>query len=465
MLSGIGAGVSALLEGLATARLNNREFRIRQLKKFRKLARHAGRHSSYYTGIIRDSSIDLETCTPEDFPVLTKSLLMENFDRVVTDPAVTRQGVTDFLARSKDPAEKFLGRYRVMHTSGTSGEVGYFLYSDADWARGMMGVAFRRRRRLPPLHSRTNRGRFRFAFYGATGGHFAGVTMATAASRGIARLFATVRTFEINAPMQQTLDSLNEFQPDILSGYTAALRMLGEKQKEGALRISPMYIAATGETVTRADMAFLSEAFNAVVASAYGCTEHLGVGASDPDGETMTLNDNSLIFEFRADHSLFTNLFNYTMPLIRYRMSDILIPVEQPKDAPHRLVIRNLVGRTEKVPTFVNRDGAKDFISPHTINEIFVPDVMRFQLRLTGPSSFRFLACLAPGLDAIRREAALAGLKARLEEILAQKGMPNVQFEISIVDQLPVDPRTRKFRLIVDDQAAGAPTETAASPA
>jgi phenylacetate-CoA ligase len=455
MQSGFLAGAAALRESLAARRLTNREFGDWQLQKFRRLARHAAQHSAYYADIVRDRSINLDTCTPEDFPVLTKSLLMENFDRIVTDKAITRQGVSDFLLKSKDPAEKFLGRYRVMHTSGTSGEVGYFLYSGADWARGMMGAVLRRRRRPRPLHSRSRRGKFRFAFYGATGGHFAGVTMASAMSRGIAKLFAEVRVFEINSPMQQTLDSLNEFQPDILSGYTAALRMLGDKQKQGSLHIAPLFIAATGETVTRGDMAFLGEAFNAVVTSAYGCTEHLAVGGSDPDGETMTLNDNAIIFEFHEDHSLFTNLFNHTIPLIRYRMSDILIPIPQPEDAPHRLQIRNLVGRTEKVPIFVTRDGSSDFISPHTINEIFVPGVMRFQMRLTGPSSFRFLACLALALDASSRQAALDGLKARLSEILDQKGMSGVSFEVAPVEDLPVDPRTRKFRLIVDDRPAG----------
>src|SRR6185436_16214948 len=96
--------------------------------------------------------------------------------------------------------------------------------------------------------------------------------------------------------------------------------------------------------------------FGAEVTSAYGCTEHLALGASDPGGETMTLNDANLIFEFYEDHSLITNLFNYTMPLIRYRMSDILIPVPLNDPDDKRLVIRNVVGRTEKVPTFVNRE-------------------------------------------------------------------------------------------------------------
>ena len=375
---------------------------------------------------------------------------MENFDRIVTDPAITRRGVADFLTRSQDPNERFLDQYTVMHTSGTSGEVGYFLYSRADWLRGGIAGLGRRRRgqmgfRWPGLR------RIRLAFYGATGGHYAGVTSISAMAKGPARLFIKVGIFEINAPLPQTISQLNAFQPDVLTGYTAALRMLGDKQREGQLHIAPSSIGATGETVTRADMTALSEAFGgARVVSAYGCTEHLGLGSSDPGGETMTLNDNALIFEFQEDHSVITNLFNYTLPLIRYRMSDILRPVSGPGD--RDLVIEALVGRTERTPIFINREGVSDFISPHTINEIFVAGVSRFQMQLTGDASFRFPICLEAGMDAAGRTAAVEGVRKRLTEILEQKAMDNVAFEVPVVDELPVNPRTRKFQLIVDDR-------------
>ena len=52
------------------------------------------------------------------------------------------------------------------------------------------------------------------------------------------------------------------------------------------------------------------------------------------------------------------------------------------------------------------------------------------------------------------RLAALAGLNARLQDILTQKDMPNVSFEVVAVDDLSVNPRTRKFQLIVDDREA-----------
>jgi phenylacetate-CoA ligase len=60
-------------------------------------------------------------------------------------------------------------------------------------------------------------------------------------------------------------------------------------------------------------------------------------------------------------------------------------------------------------------------------------------------------------LSAEQRAAAQEGVAARLREILARKRMDNVRFTVVPVDDLPVNPRTRKFQLIVD-RRVDAPT-------
>jgi phenylacetate-coenzyme A ligase PaaK-like adenylate-forming protein len=179
------------------------------------------------------------------------------------------------------------------------------------------------------------------------------------------------------------------------------------------------------------------------------------MGGSPPGSSNIVLYDDDLMFEFYPDRSVITNLFNYTLPLIRYRMADILRPIESGEHAPY-LVIESLVGRNELQPVFRNRDGVEDFISPHTINEIFVAGVTRFQLQLTGAAEFRFMVCLDTALDAGARAAAVEGVVQRLREILARKRMGNVRFTVVPTDDLPVNPRTRKFQLIVDERPTAA---------
>jgi phenylacetate-coenzyme A ligase PaaK-like adenylate-forming protein len=432
------------------ATLTRVELEANQIAKFRRLVRHANDRSPYYRRIVAERGIDIARCEPKDFPVLTKSLLMSHFDEIVTVPGITKQTIAEFLTRSKDPTERLFGNYRVIHTSGSSGEVGYFVYSPQDWARGN---AMRPRGRGP---QRKRKGKFRIAYFAATDGHYAGVTLVGSLRSGIVRLFVDLQLLEVNSPLTDTIAALNEFQSDALAGYTTALKILGEQQRAGALRLDHLInIATAGEVTTEADRAFLEQTFGCPLTNTYGCSEHLGMGGSPPGSSNIVLYDDDLIFEFYPDHSVITNLFNYTLPLIRYRMADILRPIESGEHAPY-LVIESLVGRNEFQPVFRNRDGAEDFISPHTINEVFVAGVTRFQLHLTGAAEFRFMVCLDTALDAAARTAAVEGVARRLREILARKRMDNVQFEVVPTDDLPVNSRTRKFQLIVDKRPTAA---------
>ena len=79
------------------------------------------------------------------------------------------------------------------------------------------------------------------------------------------------------------------------------------------------------------------------------------------------------------------------------------------------------------------------------IGNLFAVPLVEFRLR--DKTSFRFLAVV----DDEHAEPALAEARERLQAILRDKEMDNVQFEIERVAELPVDPHTGKFRLVVDD--------------
>jgi len=79
-----------------------------------------------------------------------------------------------------------------------------------------------------------------------------------------------------------------------------------------------------------------------------------------------------------------------------------------------------------------------------------VPGVTRFQMQITGPASFICPICVDAALDEPARAAAAAGIRARLKEILQQKGLGNVAFEVPIVAEIPLNERTRKFQLIAN---------------
>jgi phenylacetate-CoA ligase len=428
------------LQHVRNARRSPEGIKAQQLRKFRRLIAYAQRKSPYYRELISSRGIDINSCVPEDFPVLTKSILMENFNDIVTDRRITREGIAEFLEASKNPSDLFRGRYTVVHTSGTSGEVGYFVYSSTDWARGVSHAL-----RINPVRP----GKRRMAFYGATEGHFTGVTFAASAQRSILKLKYSVATYDINRPIAEVIDGLNAFQPDILMGYASSLAILAQRQARGELNISPRWIESSGEVITSADWELIESTFGVPLFNVYASTEHLLMGMGSRRFGGTYLFEDELIFELAPNHTLITNLFNYTLPLVRYRMDDILERQEDSQKIYPFTKIRNIEGRSEYVPHFINSRGEEDFISPHIINEFFVRNVRRFQLEVVDKTNCIFRVCLVSGLSDHERADTVREVEARLGEIFEQKDMANVSRRVEVVDDLLPDHRTGKFRLIL----------------
>jgi phenylacetate-CoA ligase len=307
----------ALLELRRNERLTRAQLEARKLQKFRRLVIHAARNSPYYAEIIRERRIEPEICAPEQFPVLTKTILMANFDQIVTDRRVSKSAIESFLTNSSDANDRFLGEYQVIHTSGSSGEVGYFVYSLDDWAHAM--AQFLRTNSSSRLFRKT-----KVADVFACGGHYAGVSMAKHWIRGHGKFFLDLLLLEINSPVNEVIDRLNAQQPHVLGGYNTALKLLAAKQREGTLHIAPESVVTGGEPASPADMADLKTAFGGAVFNNYGSSEHLLMGVLGPQDLAMTLFDDDLIYEPFEDHTVVTNLFNFTLPLIRYRMSEVI---------------------------------------------------------------------------------------------------------------------------------------------
>jgi phenylacetate-CoA ligase len=412
-----------------------------QLRKFRRLVAHAQRHSPYYREIIARHGIDPANCVPTDFPVLTKLEVIQHFDDIVTDRGITRERIMSFLSRSTDPQELFDGRYHVLHTSGTSGTMGYFVFSREAWVRGACHVV-----RVSPLGWRK-----RVAFVAATRGHFAGASLMLTGNHGSNNLFFDVRTYDVGRPMPEIIAELNKFQPHTLSGYAAVLKVLAEAQERGDLRIKPTQIGNGGEPLLPEVKAYITRAFGTHVHNGYASSEHLHMAITLPGTDGMHLLEDDLIFELHDDHTCVTNLFNDTMPLIRYRMDDVLVPdTANPSPYPFTKV-KAVVGRYEDALVFTNNEGREDFIHPIVIVELIISGLSGWQIVLESKSAFRFRARYDASLNARQREETRERIHEKLDALLAEKDMGNVRYEIEEVDALEIDPRSGKFRLVVKE--------------
>ena len=95
-----------------------------QARELSRLRRYAHTHSPFYRRF-HAGRVDGPLST---LPVLTKSLLMENFDELVTAQDVRLDAVEEYLAGLRGD-ELFRGRYYVCATAGTTGRRLGFCFS------------------------------------------------------------------------------------------------------------------------------------------------------------------------------------------------------------------------------------------------------------------------------------------------------------------------------------------------
>ena len=103
--------------------------------------------------------------------------------------------------------------------------------------------------------------------------------------------------------------------------------------------------------------------------------------------------EDNMIFEFNSSGTAITNLYNYTMPLIRYQMSDQLVPISDITKTLPFTKVQEVVGRNENVPLFINDNGVEDFISPIILVELYVKHLKQFQFHLIDKKSLWVLEC------------------------------------------------------------------------
>lgn len=408
--------------------------------KFRRLLKYAFHHSDFYREYYSDHGIyskTLENIDINNLPVIDKKVMMDHFDDLVVPGELTKERVEDFLESFPAPDTALYNKYRVIHTSGTTGEVGYFLYNRREWDF-IKAIALR----IFPHFGLKPKS---YVFIGAVDGHYAGVCLFLSPLHSPeAFVYRDYLVLDINYPLEQYTDALNRLNPDVITGYPTGIRMLAELQKYGKLFVSPQAVVCGGEPITPETEEIIYEVWECELINYYAASESLILGVERKDLKGFYLFDDVNYIEFRDDHMLLTNLYNYTQPLIRYRMNDILVPRGEGGIWPFTK-IKHIIGRQEELLWFINQRGDFDFIHPIVIVEFYVRGLEKYQIIRTGNTSFIFKAVIS---QQFRRDEVIKKIDGRLREILKKKEMLNLDYRIEVVSDIANDPKTGKYNLI-----------------
>lgn len=448
------------------AGLSAEELEKLQHKKFHKILRHAVDNCPFYRNLYKH--IDIKTALVQELPIIDKKMVMNNFEEIVTDSRLNLAEIRTFLKNLTSRKAIYENEFVVGATSGTTGTPGVFCYSFAEWrtamlsnTRGMDEVAEKETQGiLAP--DRSNNDKYRFAMI--TSPNIDSLSAITAVHLPpwltIPKVFSTLATNE------ELVEQLNEFQPDILCGHTSRILDLAYEQMAGRLRLKLTRISTFAEFLSNAARRMLEEVFETEVFNRYQASEMMNIGWECSRHEGIHVNSDLVLLESvdknnrpvpqgeRGFKLLITNLYNYTQPLIRYELSDIVTFSTKPCicGLPFPLIDR-IEGRNDGILKFKNGKGETICLYPYDIEMTFseISGIKSFQVIQKSDSAIEVrVVPTGAQKDVIFR------VKENVQQkLLAKAGLSGaVDVQVEGVAEIPRDRKTGKFRRIINETNA-----------
>ncbi|PZG22078.1 phenylacetate--CoA ligase family protein [Nonomuraea aridisoli] len=410
----------------------------RRRARFAELVRHARAHSPYYQQLYRHLPNHVDD--PHALPVTDKEKLMERFDDWATDREITLAKADAFVNDPSLAGDRFLGKYLLTTTSGTTGRRGIYVL-DADCMNIAIALTLRA---LSPAF--TPRVLLRILATGgrtakivATGGHFGAYAIEMRQVKTHPRRSRTARVMSVHTPLPDLVAELNDLRPAVLESYASVAALLTREQEAGRLRIKPAIVTVGAEGLAAADYPRIAGAFGAKLVNYYGSNEAPCFAYSCAE-DWLHVHSDWVVFEpVDAEHRptppgelshtvLVTTLYKRVQPIIRYDLGDRVLRRPDPCPCGNPLPAIRVQGRAADVLTFPSEHGDAVRITPLALETAAerVRGVALFQIVQETPTSLRVRLRAADGMDA---EHVWLDLRRRLTELLADNKLAHVTVE------------------------------------
>jgi phenylacetate-coenzyme A ligase PaaK-like adenylate-forming protein len=435
------AGELLALDGWPRERL-----RALQEERLRALLAHAVERSPFYRERLGPDAAVAELT---DLPTLPKQELVEEHDRIVTDPRLRAGDLRRFLAES-DAGGTFADGYRIFATSGSTGVPGLFVYAADEFVHWIaVGLA-------------------RLARVGVTGETKLVAIGAPADVHITRRLFAAfqagrrdVPRLDATTPLREMTAALDAYQPEAVIAYASILALLAQEQLEGRLSLRPRVAVATSEVLTDETIAWVEEAWGSPPLNVYAATEAPGIAMASLDRVGMHVCEESLVLEVVDDENrpvpagapgtkvLLTNLVNHAQPLIRYELSDSVLMAAGPDPSGRPFGrIERVDGRSDDILRFDGRGGRDVLVHPYRLRSPFstLLDVRQYQIVHEPDGALRVRIVPRPAAARnLPQEVALAVTRA-----LEAAGVAEPAVYVDCVPQIDREPgHAAKLKLVI----------------
>jgi phenylacetate-CoA ligase len=324
----------AYLKGVRRLRWDAGRLAAERERRLRELLVWAADRSPFWRE--RLAGHDLANFTEADLPslpVLTRTEMMAEFDRVVTVPGLT-------LARVRQHLDQLNGdgylddEYRAIITSGYIGTQAVHVYGwDSFVTFVMQGSRWTGRRGEAPEAVLAQ------AF-----------ATSTRHESGIFHAFSTFESggpashgFAGTDPLDEIVDGLNNARPAVqaLQAWPTLIWQLAQEAMQGRLTIKPTWVSVAGEVCTPPVREAVRSAWGIEPSEFWGCSEGtyafpcgVGEGLHVADDlvilEPADADGNVVPYGQPSERLLLTNLYNLAQPLIRYDLVDAVTMTDEP---------------------------------------------------------------------------------------------------------------------------------------
>jgi len=298
--------------------LSYSELKQFQIKKLRKLLIYTNNNVPFYHDLFKDLNFNPVTVTsPEDIsrlPILTKDIIKSHFKELCSTN-ISKNNLT------------------LTSTSGSTGEPMKF-YITSYWRACNMAAAYR-----SWGWAGYNLGDKMVYLWGATQ-DLNHNTMNDKIRNTLLRITKLNTNPLTKEKMDDHLRILRKFKPKIINSYSSAAYTLSKyMNEEGIDDIEPTAVLTTGDMLYENRRKSIEQAFNTEIYDYYSgrdtslqaaeCSEHHGYHLSIENAVVEFIKDDEPVSPGEMGNIVITDLNNYAMPFIRYKIGDLGVPSDE----------------------------------------------------------------------------------------------------------------------------------------
>ncbi len=233
-------------------------------------------------------------------------------------------------------------------------------------------------------------------------------------------------------------DRIQDFAPNAIFAYPSSVESLANFFTDRGQRLHVPLIFTSSETLYSYQREKIVRAFNSRIVDWYGNAERTIALKEGADGRYDQLPLYS-INEFRDDYIITTGLVNFSFPLIRYRVDDVVLP--QPTNWQER--IQQIQGRSDDV--LILPDGTRVGLICNAFDGI--QHLRHSQVVQKDPKTIRVNLVAT---DAYSREDE-AQLVRQLKENIGEKAPFSLHY---VSEDKIIRSRKGKFKLIINETSS-----------